>query len=107
MRNPLVTIIIVSVMSACGKQGATGAAGMAGAPGSPGTVITLVQLCGSCVPIYPSVFVEYAECIDSQLYGVYSNNDGFLSLLPPGQYSSDGINCSCDFTISSNCVVED
>jgi hypothetical protein len=39
------------------------------------------------------------------MYGVYSDNGGFLSELPPGEYSSDGINASCSFTIGANCSV--
>jgi hypothetical protein len=65
----------------------------------------MVQLCQSCVPVYPSTFAEVAFCIGGNLYGTYSANDGFSAELPPGAYSSDGINCSCSFVIGPNCAV--
>lgn len=88
-----------------GLQGQQGAQGPQGQQGAPGTSIAVVQLCGSCKAQYPSVFPESGLCIGGQLYGVYSANDGFLSLLSPGSYSSDGINCSCNLTIKQDCVV--
>lgn len=91
-----------------GATGQPGASGPTGADGTPGSTISLIQLCASSfVPTYPSVFPEYALCLEGQLYGVYSANGGFLALLPPGQYSSDGINASCTFTILPNCVIVD
>jgi hypothetical protein len=85
--------------------GPQGAAGPKGDPGVNATPTTPIQLCGACHGAYPNVFPESGLCINNQLYGVYSANGGFLSLLPPGTYSSDGINCSCTFTIQANCVV--
>ncbi len=70
----------------------------------PQQVITTVQLCPGTTT-YPSVFVEYALCINNQLYGVYSVNGGFLSLLPPGTYSSNAIGSSCSLTIAADCKV--
>lgn len=81
-----------------------GTNGTAGAAGSPGTVITSIQLCPG-VPVYPSKFIEVAFCMNEQLYGVYSANGGFITLLPPGAYASNGINSSCNFTIGNNCSV--
>jgi hypothetical protein len=98
-----------------GNTGATGSAGATGAPGAegpqgtagtPGTAITVVQLCpASFVPSYPNTFPEQALCIDNVLYGVYSAQGGFLAELPPGTYSSDGINASCTLTVEANCEV--
>jgi hypothetical protein len=88
-----------------GSQGPIGIPGPTGPSGTPGTVITIEQLCGSCVPSFPNTFPESVLCIDNQLYGVYSLNGGFFSLLPPGSYSSDGINCSCTLTIGYNCQI--
>ena len=77
-----------------------------GAAGSPGTVVSAVQFCPSnFVPSYPNTFAEVGFCIGGNLYGVYSANGGFMAMLPPGVYSSDGINASCSFTIQPNCVV--
>ena len=118
-------LLIVFVMSACGHPeqgprgypgptgstgsqgipGVTGATGSTGVPGVDATPTTVVKLCSACQPSYPSTFAEYAVCLQGQLYGVYSANGGFLALLPPGEYTSDGINCSCTFTVGDNCEV--
>lgn len=96
-----------SITDVCnGIAGATGAKGTQGQSGTNATPITIVQLCPGFVPSYPNIFPESALCIDSQLYGVYSANGGFLALLTPGTYSSDGINASCNLTILPNCVVQ-
>lgn len=81
-----------------GNQGQTGAQGAQGLAGADGTVITMVKLC----PGTPShtVFVEYAMCVNGQLYGVYSANSGFLALLSDGAYTSDGIGADCSLAIS-------
>jgi len=78
--------------------------GSNGTNGTNGTVITPVQLCKNPVTTYSNTFAEVAFCINGKLYGVYSANDGFLSPLPNGTYSSDGINASCTFTITG-CTV--
>lgn len=93
------------MFSSCGGQGFIGTQGPNGPPGAPGTTITVVQLCTSCIPVYPSVFAEIGFCIDGNLYGTYSANDGFSALLLPGAYSSNGIDCSCSFVIGTNCQV--
>lgn len=82
-----------------------GASGNNGSDGMPGTVITPVQFCTGFTQSYPSTFAESGLCVAGTLYGVYSENGGFLAELPPGQYSSDGINSSCTFTIGNNCSV--
>lgn len=76
-----------------------GADGTNGAPGP--SSFTLIKLCRE-TPSYPSTFPEYAIRIDNEVYGVYSANGGFLALLPPGQYSSAGINSSCTLTINAD-----
>lgn len=88
-----------------GSNGQDGAQGPQGLPGAPGSTITEVQLCGGCQAAYPSVFPEIGLCIDNKLYGVYSANGGFMVELPPGTYSSNGINCSCTLTVASGCIV--
>lgn len=91
-----------------GQQGATGAQGATGETGTPGQdahPVSVIQLCGTCVASYPSVFPETGVCINDKLYGVYSANGGFLVELTPGAYGSNGINCSCSFTIAKHCVV--
>jgi hypothetical protein len=99
-----------------GPQGATGAVGPVGPQGevgpqgAHGTIISFVQLCPGFIPTYPTIFPEYGECVQnadgtSTLYGVYSANGGFWAELPPGTYSSDGINASCTLTIGQNCAL--
>lgn len=78
--------------------------GQNGAAGQNLTPITIVQFCAATTT-YPSTFSEIGYCIGGQLYGVYSQNDGFESYLPPGTYSSNGINSSCTFTIGQNCSI--
>lgn len=101
----LVYLLLILTIVGCGKA-LDGKPGYNGVDGASGTVIIPIQLCdASFVPTYPNIFPEYALCIDNQLYGVYSANGGFLALLPPGQYNSNGINSSCTFTISSDCNI--
>ena len=88
-----------------GATGQPGATGPQGPAGSNGTVISVVQFCpASFVPTYPSTFPEVGFCINGNIYAVYSANDGFLTMITNGSYSSDGINASCNFAISG-CTV--
>lgn len=73
-----------------------------GLNGAPGTVITPIQFCPGVTPIYPLSFPEYGLVINGQIYGVYSQNGGFLALLPPGTYNSNAVGSSCDFTINAD-----
>lgn len=88
-----------------GAQGQTGATGATGHDGVPGTIITTVQFCKGFTQSYPNTFAESGVCINNVMYGVYSANGGFLAELPPGTYSSNGINSSCNFTLTANCGV--
>lgn len=90
-----------------GSNGTDGTNGSNGTNGTNGTDLTPVQLIPLCpgVPTYPSVFVEYGICVGNNLYGVYSANNGFLALLPPGTYTSNAIGSSCNMIILPNCVV--
>lgn len=84
-----------------GDQGDIGAQGVAGADG---TVVSAIQFC-SAGTSYPNTFSEVGFCIGGKLWGVYSANGGFMTELPPGTYSSNGINSSCTFTIGENCSI--
>lgn len=91
---------------ATGSQGATGATGATGAQGAAGTnatPTTIVNLCPGTTT-YPGVFVEIGFCINSQLYAVYSS-PVFLTLVPPGTYSSQGLGSACSLTVGPNCTV--
>jgi hypothetical protein len=81
-----------------------GSTGQSGTNGTNGTVVTPVQFCANTTT-YPTTFSEVGFCIRGNLYAVYSLNDGFLSEIVPGEYESDGVNSSCDFTVSANCVI--
>lgn len=108
--TPQVTSVCNGATGATGQTGATGAAGRDGTNGSNGTngtngtVITPVQFCPG-VDTYPSEFNEVGLCINGNVYAVYSANDGFMSMIPPGIYSSNGINASCTFTVGANCAI--
>lgn len=113
--------IAIVLLTSCGRvpagpQGVSGGVGLQGAPGATGATgpqgtagedtssIYMVKLCPGD-SIYPSTFVEYAFCVNNNLYGTYSANGGFSTLLPPGQYSSNAINSSCNFSVLPNCLV--
>jgi len=88
-----------------GDKGDKGDQGDVGAPGAPGTVVTMIKLCPNSTDHYPTVFVEYALCIDSKLYAVYSIPNAFMTLLTPGNYNSTGIGSACNFKVTAGCVV--
>ncbi len=90
-----------------GLNGTTGPQGLPGERGpiGPGEAFSFVQLCPGVVATYPSAFPEVAICTGVNLYGVFSANNGFLTLFPPGRYSSNAIGSNCSFTIQQNCVV--
>lgn len=69
-----------------------------------GTVITTVQFCPGTTS-YPGEFNEIGFCINNNLYAVYSANNGFLTYIPPGNYSSNAIGSSCSFTVATNCDI--
>ncbi len=75
-----------------------------GTPGINGTVITPIQLCQGTT-VYPSTFVEVGFCIQNKLYAVYSANNGFLTEVVPGAYTSNAIGSRCDLTVQNNCVI--
>lgn len=85
-------------------DGANGTNGTNGTNGSNGTTVGIVQFCPG-VTIYPSAFLEIGFCINNKIYAVYSANDGFLTLTPPGNYSSNAVGSSCNFTIGANCTI--
>ncbi len=93
-----------------GQPGAAGAPGPSGSPGPKGdsgsdaSGVTVIKLCPG-VTTYPATFTEVAFCIDHKLYATYSANGGFSTEIPPGTYSSNGINSGCTFTVGTNCQV--
>ena len=87
-----------------GVDGQDGAVGPQGAPGSDAASVTVVQLCPAPTT-YATTFSEVAFCIGGNLYATYSANGGFSTEIPPGTYSSNGINSSCTFVVSANCQV--
>lgn len=92
---------IPGIMGPVGAQGPIGIPGLNGTNGTPGTVVTPVQFCPGTT-VYPSVFLEYGLLIGGKVYGVYSSLGGFWAYLPPGNYLSNAIGSSCDFTINNN-----
>ena len=104
-----VLTILALLCAACGDQSATFSGtvttGPQGPQGDPGTSVTMVQFCPG-ITHYPSEFNEIAFCINNNLYAVYSKNDGFLTYIPPGTYSSNAIDSSCNFTVLPGCVIQ-
>jgi len=88
-----------------GPTGPQGATGPQGPTGADGTQITPVKFCSQTAN-YPTTFPEYGLCINNSLYAVYSTNGGFLALIPNGNYKSDGVGSSCNFTVNG-CTVTD
>lgn len=86
-----------------GPKGDTGAQGPQGIPGQS-NITSIVPLCPG-TPTYGAVYTEIALCINNQLYAVYSANGGFLTLLTPGAYSSNGIGSRCNLNVLPNCVI--
>ncbi len=80
-----------------GRQGETGTAGLNGINGQDATPVTVVPLCPG-VSSY-GTFVEVAVCLNGSLYGVYSQNGGFLTLLANGSYSSNAIGSACNLAV--------
>lgn len=78
--------------------------GTNGSNGTNGTSIQQVKFCPGTTT-YPSKFIEVGFCVDNKLFAVYSANGGFLTEIPVGYYSSNGINASCSFTVQANCQV--
>lgn len=86
-----------------GAPGQDGRDGRDGANGADGQPARVVPLCPG-VSNY-GVFVEVALCINNQLFAVYSTPAAFLTLIPPGRYSSQGVGSACNFTVLPNCQI--
>ena len=87
-----------------GSNGVNGTNGTNGQDGTPGTIISPIQFCDGQTT-YPSSFPEVGFCINHKIYAVYSANGGFLTEVAPGNWSSNGIGVSCNFTVSDDCVI--
>ncbi len=100
-------LVVALLLSACGQgpQGIPGSAGPSGPPGLDGTQIKVIQFCPG-ITTYPSAFIETGFCVNNKIWAVYSANDGFLTEIPPGTYSSNAINSSCNFVVLPNCVIQ-
>lgn len=75
-----------------------------GTPGNNGTSISPIQFCLGTTT-YPNEFNEMGFCVEGNIYAIYSVNGGFMTLIPPGSYSSNAINSSCNFSVENNCVI--
>jgi hypothetical protein len=100
-------LVLCLFLTACGQQGAQGIPGQSivGPAGLNGTPITIVQFCPGVTPAYPTTFPEVGLCINEQIYAVYSANDGFLTEIPTGTYTSTAIGSACNFVVGPNCIV--
>lgn len=97
-------LIIISalLLVACGQNSSS----ITQLPLESANGITPVQFCPNVTPTYPTTFPEVGFCIQGNLYAVYSANDGFLSLIPPGTYVSNAIGSACTFTVLADCVIK-
>lgn len=86
--------------------GTTSSLVLNGTPGTAGTIVAPVQFCANAIPNYPSTFPEIGFCIGTEIYAVYSANDGFLTGIPNGNYDSNAIGSQCNFSVN-NCSVTD
>jgi hypothetical protein len=75
-----------------------------GTNGIDGTLITPVQFCPG-TGHYPNVFPEVGFIIGGRMYAVYSDKGGFLFEVLPGNYHSNAIGNSCNFTLNSDLTV--
>lgn len=89
-----------------GGPGAEGPRGQTGATGAAGTQVGIVQFCPGGGTNYPVTFPEVGFCINGNIYAVYSANDGFLTEVTPGAYSSNAVGSACNFTLLANCQVQ-
>jgi len=103
MKNLIGASLLVLV--GCGHNGLNGTNGTPGINGTNGTVVTSVQFCPG-TPSYASTFPETGLCFNGNIYAVYSANDGFLTEIVPGAYTSNAIGSSCNFTVLPNCVIQ-
>lgn len=111
--NTLKICLITTVLflAGCGHQGsvgANGAQGIQGNTGAQGPAPTMIQFCPGFTPTYPSVFPEVALCVNGSLYAILdpSNSVDYLTLIPPGAYSSTATGASCSFTVLANCQIQ-
>lgn len=95
---------VTGIQGPPGGNGTNGSNGQNGSAGIDGQSPTIVQFCQGTTH-YPDTFCEVGFCFQNVLYATYSANDGFSSAIPDGSYSSNGINCSCAFTVSTGCQV--
>jgi len=105
MKVLLMLSVIITAVGCGGAQ--NGQNGQMGPQGLDGTTITPVQFCQGVTPTYPNTFPESGLCIDGSIYAVYSQYNGFLALIPPGEYTSQAVGSACNFTVLPNCVVQD
>jgi hypothetical protein len=119
MKKYLIALVLGFFMVACGKgdkgdpgsngqdgaPGAVGSTGPQGDPGENGTEVTVKQFCPGTTH-YPDTFCEVGFCVNGKLYATYSTHGGFSTEIAPGDYRSNGLNCSCDFTVTSNCGIQ-
>lgn len=91
-----------------GPQGSPGPIGVQGTPGVPGqdaSGVTAVPLCTGQT-VYPTSFAEYGLCIGNNLFGIYwDGTNAWLTMLPPGNYTSTSTSVPCTLTIGASCSV--
>ena len=107
----VLVLVIANMLTGCaapkGDRGDRGPKGFDGYDGNDGidaTPMRIVQLCDGTT-VYPTAFVEVGFCLQGEVYATYSANGGFSTKLPPGNYSSNAIGSSCNFTVGLDCKI--
>jgi hypothetical protein len=98
-------MMVILGLTGCGQKPKDGAPGAVGPQGTEAVSPYVVQFCPGVTAQYPSVFPESGICLSGQIWAVYSTNDGYGTLIPPGVYESTAVGSSCTFTVGPNCEV--
>jgi len=91
-----------------GTDGTDGTNGTNGSDGAAGTsfAFSSIQFCAGTPSYSAGNFPEIGFCINNVLYGVYSANGGYLTVIQQGTWSSDPVGTAqCTFTVGPDCKV--
>lgn len=94
------TVVYVGAAETIVCNGLQGSTGATGSTGSTGTLVEIVQFCPG-TPAYGN-FMEVGIKIGTDIYAVYSANNGFLTRLLPGNYVTTATGLNCNFTVNAD-----
>lgn len=82
--------------------------GVNGTNGQNGTSFAFasIQLCSGTPSYSAGNFPEVGFCVNDVLYGVYSANGGYMTVIQQGTWSSNPVGTAqCTFTVGPDCKV--